>query len=163
VLTPKRVERLWSRIDRRGDDECWPWTGRNRTVFGYGLLQGTVRYERYSILAHRAVWACAHTRTPAGLICHTCDNPGCCNPAHLYEGTYASNARDMYERARVARSLPPRDYLAADKELAWQLRLDGKTCAEAAAIIGCCKDTVSLWTRGVPFKRRVPKRWPSMQ
>jgi hypothetical protein len=38
---------------------------------------------------------------PDGTIaCHTCDNPRCCNPTHLYAGTYKDNNHDMHERGR---------------------------------------------------------------
>ena len=27
--------RFWDQVDRRSDDECWPWTGR-MDAYGYG-------------------------------------------------------------------------------------------------------------------------------
>ncbi len=41
-------------------------------------------------------------RTPAtlkeGIVCHTCDNPWCINPEHLYLGTASQNTKDIYDR-----------------------------------------------------------------
>lgn len=86
------VTRLWQYVDRRGPDECWPWTGAAHGG-GYGQLHvnGGPR------TAHRVIHELQHGPVPAGFhVDHTCHNqdttcPGgddcwhrkCCNPAHL--------------------------------------------------------------------------------
>jgi hypothetical protein len=89
------VTHVWQRLDRSG--RCWVWTG-GRQGRGYGQL--TVHYRR--LLLHRVVYEWAFGEIPAGLVVrHTCDNPPCCNPAHLVIGTQHDNVRDMVERGRL--------------------------------------------------------------
>jgi hypothetical protein len=91
------AERLAARVDRRGPDECWPWT-RGRSAGGYGQMwhDGRVQY------AHRLVVIAERGPIAPGLeVRHSCDVPACCNPAHLLVGTHAENMRDMAERRRA--------------------------------------------------------------
>jgi hypothetical protein len=89
--TPEaREERFWAKVDRRGPDECWPWTGWCHWN-GYG--QYGVKGER---LAHRLAYEYEVGPIPEGLVldhlCHTrdpscadnekCPHRKCCNPAH---------------------------------------------------------------------------------
>lgn len=81
--------------------ECWPWMGyRHR---GYGEVSWGMRMQR----AHRIAWMLANGPIPSGLwVLHKCDNPPCCNPAHLYLGTHDDNVRDKVERGRQGK-MPP--------------------------------------------------------
>ena len=55
-----------------------------------------MRFGGTSTRAHRIAWQIAYGPIPAGLlVLHTCDNPGCVNPVHLYIGTQKDNMRDM--------------------------------------------------------------------
>ena len=93
------VDRLWAKVDRRGPEECWPWTGARRGR-GYGHL-GSGGRGQPSIAAHRAVFTLTHGPIPPGMVvCHTCDNRICCNPAHLWLGTQRDNLMDMIAKGR---------------------------------------------------------------
>jgi hypothetical protein len=92
----KTAARFWRKVDRSGD--CWLWTaGVDRR--GYGRFNvGDGRSPQFT---HRFAFELTHGPIPAGMhVLHHCDNPPCCNPAHLYLGTDADNHRDMMERGR---------------------------------------------------------------
>lgn len=103
---PKRkplAERFWDKVDQRGPDECWEWQAF-RLPGGYGKIAADrVRGEpKVSLTAHRVAWEFTNGRpVPDGMrVCHRCDNPPCCNPAHLFLGTAKENTRDMLSKAR---------------------------------------------------------------
>ena len=93
------MDRFWSKVDRRGPDECWPWKAAIFKSTGYGQfrLDGTAR------TAHSVAWELANGQPmPAGKIGrHTCDNRPCCNPAHVLPGTHQDNVDDMWARRRA--------------------------------------------------------------
>lgn len=94
----RHAPRLWQRVDVRPKAQCWPWTGRALGKNSkYGLLDSPAGKT-----AHRLAWALANGRLPGEgmVIRHRCDNPPCCNPAHLVEGTQRQNVEDMIERGR---------------------------------------------------------------
>lgn len=134
--------RFWPKVDVRGPDECWPWTA-SRNIHNYGRLgRGGGGGE---IGAHRASWMINRGEIPAGLfVCHRCDNPPCCNPAHLFLGTSRDNTRDMVSKGRAngRRVLTP-DVVREVRRL-----LPSKTHSEIAARFGIGRSTVQHIKRG---------------
>lgn len=89
--------RFWSKVDRRGPNACWPWLGASRSHWGYGRIHIGGRVEH----ANRVAYALAHGQVPRGaFVCHSCDNPLCCNPAHLWLGDALTNTQDMDAKGR---------------------------------------------------------------
>lgn len=131
-LAEHLVARFWAKVDRRGPDDCWPWTGYVRPS-GHG---GTT-YKCFSILASRKAWILAHGLISSKVcVNHRCDNALCCNPAHLYLGTRADNMIDRWSNPdpaeRMARGRP--SVLNGEQlEELWNMRLNGKTLKECAA------------------------------
>lgn len=91
-------EHFWSKIDRSGGpDSCWPWKAY-RTIDGYGQIG---RFQRI-LRAHRVAWELTNGPIPPNIfVCHRCDNPPCCNPAHLFLGSVQENNLDMARKGRV--------------------------------------------------------------
>lgn len=97
--TEADARRFWSKVDRSGGpNACWPWLAC-RHCRGYGEFGLGLKVEG----AHRVAWALEHKRVPKKHVLHTCDNPPCCNPAHLVEGTHQQNMKDRNTRGRQAK------------------------------------------------------------
>jgi DNA-binding CsgD family transcriptional regulator len=127
---------FWAGVDRRGDDECWPWLKAIRKKDGYGHS----RWGR----AHRVAYALEHGAAPADLlVLHRCDNRVCCNPAHLWLGTQAENMRDRDSKGRgvVPEDGRPRLLTPEQHEEVWS---SSESSAALAARLGVGEETVRL-------------------
>jgi hypothetical protein len=91
------TERFWEKVDIGSIDDCWEWkacTYHN----GYGKFALT---RSKPVYAHRLAFEITNGSIPTGLyICHTCDNPRCCNPHHLFAGTQTDNMQDCKRKGR---------------------------------------------------------------
>ena len=84
------IERFWPKVDRKGDDECWPWLA-GISPNGYGRFHVVDPQPQY---AHRFAYELLVGPIPKGLtIDHLCKNKRCVNPAHMEPVTAAENTR----------------------------------------------------------------------
>jgi hypothetical protein len=89
------------------DNGCIEFTGRNGNSKGYGLISVGAKGEG-QVYVHRVAWELANGPIPPNTnVLHSCDNPPCCNPEHLYLGTKSDNTRDMMLKGRGSRKLTP--------------------------------------------------------
>jgi hypothetical protein len=74
-------EDFWARVSNVGkEDICWEWQGHIRCPGGYG----DIKFQGKRWTAHRLAHFLTYGLIPQSKVKHTCDNPLCCNPAHLY-------------------------------------------------------------------------------
>ena len=95
VATPL-AERFFAMVDFSG--ECWMWTGP-RNSDGYGRVKDE---DGRTVGAHRVALMLAGVDLAGFMVCHSCDEPGCVRPSHLFLGTAADNARDRNAKGRSA-------------------------------------------------------------
>lgn len=91
-----RADEFWALVDRRGPYECWNWKA-GKISGGYGEWRIRNGYE----YAHRLAFQLSSGRQAKRMVLHSCDNPSCCNPSHLREGSCKDNSRDMIGRHRM--------------------------------------------------------------
>jgi hypothetical protein len=97
------LDRFWARVDVRGPEDCWEWTGF-RFHDNYGGVGYKVNGRTLTPRAHVISLFIASGQDAGGRYAlHHCDNPPCCNPAHLYWGSQRQNIADMDSRGRANR------------------------------------------------------------
>lgn len=93
------VALLTTNVTYKGD--CWEWAGYTSKA-GYAI----VSFDGQTVYGHRFAHEAFKGPIPAGFcVCHSCDNPPCINPAHLFCGTKKDNTQDMLAKGRD-RSIP---------------------------------------------------------
>lgn len=102
ILTPKQIALFWSKVAIGLPDECWPWIQNLNKRKGYGKIGYRFNGAKPKyFLAHILARFLTTGEWPNGLCTlHHCDNPACCNPAHLWLGTNRDNTRDMISKGR---------------------------------------------------------------
>lgn len=94
-VSEKDKARFWHRVNASTPDQCWEWIGSKAA--GYGLINIGGSNFRVSRVAY---FLFNGTIDDSLDVLHRCDNPACCNPHHLFQGTEADNARDMMSKGR---------------------------------------------------------------
>lgn len=90
-------QRFWDKVEKT--ESCWRWHGA-KNDFGYGRINLGGRNEGVD-RAHRVSYRLHFGEIPKGkVVCHSCDNPECTRPDHLFLGTKQDNSLDMIRKGR---------------------------------------------------------------
>lgn len=105
--------------------------------------------------AHRLVAFLKFGAIPKGMfVCHTCDNPPCVNPDHLFLGTRQDNMRDATAKKRIGIYTNPQQYyfLKLTPELVKEIRTSEESGRAIAKRLGLSQSHVSRIRKGLAWR-----------
>lgn len=109
---PSDIERFNSKL-KRSPNGCLLWTSVHKKS-GYGRFEINIIGKKYRLASHRVAWILAGNEITDDkpYVLHDCpggDNRACCEPRHLWVGTYHDNNEDSEKKGTQqtsARGLP---------------------------------------------------------
>jgi hypothetical protein len=150
---------LWSKVDIKSHEECWPWKGC-LTEDGYGRTW--INDKGY--YAHRVIFNLTNpniielssptNKKAKGFLMHICDNRMCCNPSHLKVADLKENNQDCINKKR--RIMPKGEnhhrsvFTDSEISLALDMRKSGQTAAQIAVALNKNKATI----KSLLYRRR---------
>lgn len=127
---------------------CWEFGG-SKDDNGYGQLAVGGSYPMKASRAAHLAWI---GPIPAGLdVCHSCDNPPCMNPDHLFAGTRLINVNDMRDKGRMSSGERQPQHKLTDAqviEIRATYAAGGVPQHALAADYGVCQQLISSIVRG---------------
>lgn len=166
-----KIADFWAHVDTSGGpDACWPWRQHCDKKWGYGKLQVphtdavTLRAlgvipdsspKRPHALAHRVAYGLTKGAIGAGMrVCHTCDNPPCCNPRHHFEGTHTDNMRDSLAKGRFVTADRTSTHKLTAEQVRWLRGPESGSARGAGRVVGVSHTTVQ--------RIRARKQWKAV-
>jgi len=138
--------RFWAKVKTGPANSCWEWQASVDSS-GYGNLgvpkaDGSGRFLTQR--AHRISWELANGPAPDNLlVCHSCDNRKCVNPAHLFLGNHKDNTRDCAAKGRLPDRKGPKNIRAKlDFDLVRIIRSSEVATATLARLFRVSKSTI---------------------
>lgn len=156
MYTEEFIRRFWNKVDKLGENECWPWTA---SLAGKGYGQIKIPLTRRNTYSHRVAYELSHGELLGKQqACHTCDNPKCCNPKHLFAGTSHDNHVDMSNKGRSTRG--SRNAMAKTDEqkvdLIFKMHKEGWSQAKIGVVVGLHQVQVGRILNGKQWSHYTP-------
>lgn len=157
---PKLLARFKSKLETSlaANGDCLET--KHKTARGYGKICCSENGKLYQISAHRLAYFLHFGKIEGELhICHTCDNPPCCNPEHLFQGTPSDNINDARMKGRLTfgERHPQAKIRKVEVEAICALRKCSFTTNRIAEIFGLSQGHITEITNGnyweEPIKR----------
>lgn len=99
--TDRELSFFWEKVIKKGEDECWDWTG-----YCIKSGHGQFRYRRQTVYAYRFSYMLFNPSwNQIDCVLHKCDNAKCVNPKHLFVGTRSDNMKDKVEKNRQSKGI----------------------------------------------------------
>lgn len=140
--------RFWTSVLIGEEDDCWPWQLSTR-----GAGYGSFKLNGKRLVAHRMAWVFTYGSPGDFCVLHSCDNPPCCNPKHLFLGTDADNMVDAMKKLRHAYG--ERHHSILTEEIVLKARqeygLGGVTYKMLAAKHGVTKSAMRHAVQGISW------------
>ncbi len=155
-------QRFWEKVNVGLPDLCWEWMAMCMPQ-GYGRF--TVNAETRTP-AHRIAYQLSIGPIPEGYdVCHHCDNPPCCNPAHLFSGTRHENMIDAFKKGRIAKGFKlPQTKLSDEQVDEILIRVASGECHHVVGgEFGISRGHVSALKRGLFRSKFGSTRKPHVQ
>ena len=133
------LDRFWEKVKViNNENSCWEWQGSiNRKGYGWFGL-GKRGNKKNPISAHRFSYMIHYGNIGDGiLVCHSCDNPKCVRPSHLFLGSSSDNTQDMIMKGRN----DPNRKISIEQ--AQEIKRSKKSNRELAEKYGVCVKTIS--------------------
>lgn len=152
--TNRRLPWLMEAISRTDSKDCllWPYAANK---LGYGIMS----FHGKQQLVHRVAFLLTNGRWPIPCGLHTCDNPACFNPAHIYEGDDAANTRDKLARGRARCAIGERvNTVKLNPEMVRKIRSEyirgrsDRNQVQLSEKYGICQTAISSIVRGQSWK-----------
>lgn len=158
-----REKIFWLKIEKGLPDQCWPWKGGGSNGYGaFSLMVSDGLYRNF--MATRLVLFFTTLLYPLDMqALHTCDNPSCCNPNHLYWGNQKQNIKDAIDRKRYkgyfsqehiyGDNHPNAKLTSKDVASIRHLHSIGVTNKELVTMFGVNKQNISMIVRGKAWRQ----------
>lgn len=99
VLLEQQKASFWEKVRKAGPNDCWIWTAGKCNGYGWWRISDQGQYYAHIIAYYLTVGAWPSGRK----VMHSCDNPVCCNPNHLSDGSDLDNSLDCIAKGRANR------------------------------------------------------------